>query len=794
MATDAAVAPAHEDASGAPPQKSEDGGAVAHLEVAPADTSATQVVSPAAAPSEDGRSQHADPNEDIASLLPPLPDAACTPTAGSPLLVLPQPSAPGHTSTEPEPPAAAQDADVAVDFLPSTPPPPTFPGNAPPAAAHADNTEAPPPSTPPAATLLEAEPPATAEAALAPPPPVVDPKDEEIRRLREQLAAIQAASGLHALTVDNAPRVLQRKPQESSRLELPSGMLVRDAWMLYCCGDAARGIGPLREVCRGTVGPEATAAQFKRVVLAIRAAVDKLGKWMPSPTVDEAMDMLADPRVVTELLQGALQLRGSLGGTALSTMRNNLNSVQARRRGHADQRIVDDNAWDNATAMATTTGGAAAAVSPAVASGSLSRVEPAAAIDPRVDETHATPPPLFEEPPAVVPPAAAAQQECTTAAHGTARKSRRKRRSDDLEEGDEDATAAAATTPSTVNPDAAPSKRRATPRVVGELDATTSSMGGAAAAATSSDKARGKRRATVDAGMEQPSSSKLRRGEDAGTSVVDSPASAATHCALLALPPTASYLPSQVQAIDDFLDAQKWNRRVHVVPPDGSCSVHTLAYFTAIPWETLRWLALVEMAMLPVLARAIDVPAAAVADARYQALADRKPASLLRAMNAVMRRSHHEEAPVISLLCDLLGLPLGVLMVVDADSRPMDDWRVTMLGSTTADGTELDWSNVDHRNAVRLAVFYCKHYCPCVLANPVDPALVPPCRDLSAVLLELHTRALRATTIGGDGRVLGAAEGVAVSLSLLHGVIVSVHTDQLRFRLRFHASINVYVD
>ena len=135
-----------------------------------------------------------------------------------------------------------------------------------------------------------------------------------------------------------------------------------------------------------------------------------------------------------------------------------------------------------------------------------------------------------------------------------------------------------------------------------------------------------------------------------------------------------------------------------------------------------------------------------------------------RAMEGVMLYGHHEEAPVLGLVCRLLRLPLA-LLVVDS-SLDSSKWSVAQVCNTAVDGSPVEWSSAWVNPAVRLAVLYATHYSPCVLCEPLPATLVPPCRTfvqvLEALCAEVHAlppAVLTERTLGGGVEVRDCVAG-----------------------------------
>ena len=231
--------------------------------------------------------------------------------------------------------------------------------------------------------------------------------------------------------------------------------------------------------------------------------------------------------------------------------------------------------------------------------------------------------------------------------------------------------------------------------------------------------------------------------DDSGVATTD-------HCVLALVPAPVQYCKPASSAVNVFVMRQ-FARRLHVVLPDGDCSVHTLSFFTGIPWCVLRWTAAVGIAICvaasaqaagadastPMTCDGDEFASSAVEVegllSRYRVADDEAgtKAAAVTAINAVLSKGNHEDAPVVSLLCRILRLPLAVMMV--GNQEDSSQWNVAPLWTRAADGSDVEWS-ADAPAAVRLAVFYQKHYSPCVLVEPVDALTVPPCRGFAQVV------------------------------------------------------------
>ena len=679
---------------------------------------------------------------------------------------------PAHTPSAAQPMDAWTPADVAA-LLPPLPSPWVQHGSS--SLSALPVAAAPIPAHPSAARMD-----VSATTAL----PAVDPRDDAIRQRDERIRFLEAQLARMAATPRSTP----------DKFVLPDRLTVGAAWTLYCCGDSTAGVPPLMNLLgRGKVGPEHAASIFKRVTMAIRTAVEKLGGWTTASTIteDQASAMLDHPRLPAELTHGFLSLRGKLRDTALGTMRNNLNLVETRLRSAAGSGVGA--AVGGAPRVATTPvesprvdGGAAFAATLPTAAGPLpsTRLSPpnaACTLTPQSDSA-----------------AAAATDSATTTS---------------MDLPDPGGTAAAtlhnvAAAALSVDPSDRSSKARATSSQRGrkrraaadayadtdvEAAATTVAVaaGAVTAAGASKTVAAEAAAATADGDVNAAGAAtararrKVRRTDashDVSSVGAAGPATVFPHCALRTIPPEVVYCRPDEERINAFLQRRGFDRRLHIVPPDGSCAVHTLAFFSGFPWDTLRWFLRTGLALLPVLSTTTEEPhpSAAAAATRFGAHYGNQLRNVIRDMDAVVRRDNWEDEVSMAWLGDLLRLPLAILNVGAVGARAEDQWTVASVSSAAAsDDTVLQWHPEHPRNpAIRLAVFYNRHYCPCVLTAAPEPDAVPPCRNMEAVLSALCVNVVEATAISPDAAV-PSSPTVTVRLACM----------RLLFALYFHIAV-----
>ena len=233
------------------------------------------------------------------------------------------------------------------------------------------------------------------------------------------------------------------------------------------------------------------------------------------------------------------------------------------------------------------------------------------------------------------------------------------------------------------------------------------------------------------------------------------------HC--MFTPEAHKYCARAVVQINKYLH-DRYRRRLHVVSPDGDCAFHTISFFSAIPHDVLRWMAAVATAIrvaaaahLPPQTNAAQKAHAllayyreelAVADARktgkkaHKVSAnvgaavgvedDREQTAASAAVKHIIKPREWVESSVLALVCDILGLRLAVLTVADHDDT--SKWHVLPLFDTDAEYFEQIVND-----SVRLAVFFRKHYSPCMLEAPVDVDLAPACLTFPQVVDVLCT-------------------------------------------------------
>ena len=638
---------------------------------------------------------------------------------------------------------------------------------------------------------------------------------EQIRQLHDQVATLTAATSLQTMassasTPTTATYQQQRQSQDKIKIVLPDGMTVRAAWVLYCCGDVSIGLEPVTEFRYSKMTPPATATRFKKVVLTIQGALQRLQLWTPSPSRDQAEAMLDNPLLTTTLRNDGVVVRGVLGEASLATLRNNI----CRR----EREVLKQEGLDTATAIKCTDdeeGLTAPTMPPPTPSvpASLS-----ACIAPTVPPT--APPSAFAstvrmgDPTNVVPAVATpiihatsgAQQldalqgrdQCSSDAHHPAAALQESVATTDaggvvLGEMQRDTTAMDTSDGNggagELPPSAIVRKRTASMRST-EDNHHTSPVADASSAPLPKTLLSGKRRRTFggkDVGVAEATPSekatpparrkktlhtKRRNTMDAddgpvgerhsgsmGTSeAAAAPVQVSDHCALQLKPPKTVYLGQFEPVLDQYLFEQ-FGRRIHVVPPDGSCAVHALSFFSGIPWDTLRWVAAMRLAMLEAQRQGVGQVAESAAILLHAAC-DASPRGLVRGIDSMLNPREYLEQPILTMLSDLLQLPLAVLMVGNPTTAQAK-WSVTILSSLTQDAA-VDWSDQESRDAIRLAVFYASHYCPSVLAEPVDVRRVPRCRDLGTLVEVLCADAMSIAALHPTTAIAGAA-GIKVS-------------------------------
>ena len=520
-----------------------------------------------------------------------------------------------------------------------------------------------------------------------------------------------AATGQPVGAVDSVSAVTLALPDATvDELELPKGMLVGHAWVLYCCGSPADNVAPLRfMVAQRTTKllPLKLGSEFKAVMRMLEDAATEANLMAPSFTPSAALEVLQDPRVVQAVSFG-VQLRFQLAQTTLSTLRNHFaRRPDRRQRGSTMPDAEEPSPLPQADAQLNTSRDGAA---------------------PRRKRRT---------------PAAATPRDA---------KQRRRAKSGDATSGPDASTEAAASAPSA----------EAVPATRPDFSMPDGPASGVAATVEPMSTSVGPLTAVVVG--EQPSDEGFGVAVSPPVSLtpartpppvmsqleLEAPGAAApqssdlprytllgrNHCAWPQLPPPVLYLPRLEAQIDAKL--LELGRKLHGVNPDGDCMFHTVSFFSGIDTDVLRWACAGTIA-----ASACDKDQDPRARTMLEAVAARhcKPGHTVSPDVAyarlMLQKGRFEEAPAFTAICAALRMPLALLTCQNAPGQPVAFPFVADINSRGLDGATYQWAAGELNPGIPLAVSYAQHFAPAYLTDPVETQPRLHCRTLLGMCVEM---------------------------------------------------------
>ena len=165
--------------------------------------------------------------------------------------------------------------------------------------------------------------------------PTVASLTAQLKQLQASHDELRAAMELGSLSVPPCARARGHQPRRV--ITLPDSMTLRQAWRLYCCGDAdqQQQQEPWMNLVHDSsvqLMPLHPAAHFRKLMRAVMQAVVELAAWHDHPTPDDSVAMLRHPQLPETLLGSSkVALRTRLEDSAWITVRKHLPVLQPNR-------------------------------------------------------------------------------------------------------------------------------------------------------------------------------------------------------------------------------------------------------------------------------------------------------------------------------------------------------------------------------------------------------------------------------------------------------------------------------
>ncbi len=194
-----------------------------------------------------------------------------------------------------------------------------------------------------------------------------------------------------------------------------------------------------------------------------------------------------------------------------------------------------------------------------------------------------------------------------------------------------------------------------------------------------------------------------------------------------------AYLPDW----EDQMRLVLWQlgRVLFVVPPDGNCAFHSIAMFSGIPSEVLRWFTAVRMAL--------ELSWLDPDQVLYYSLLEdggiMTPVGDL--VRGVLQPGRFEAEPVLTVACRAIALPAILLPCAPKSTPRVWFSKLRALHSHDRHGREVNWAMGTVNDGVRVIVHYGLgnhgHFSPALLQQPVVSRNIPECRTLQQAVEEL---------------------------------------------------------